>query len=844
MRRPCARWLRRGITLPLIAICLVGMIGFVALAVDVGRIAVAQVEAQSAADVAATAGARSLNGVLPQNLSLATTNAISAAQSFTIMGQPIPASSITVTHGTYHYDPVNQVFSPSFTLQAGENYNLTQVSISTQAPTTFAAVFGISAFKVSGSATAAHRPRDVAIVLDFSGSMNNESDLWNNETYLNNGQSAPNNTNDTSNNAETVYPLFGHYSKAKNYSNYTNYANLLSPSADSSNPLSGNPAIGKSNVSIAAMGVPAMVGDFWSNARGSSATGAFTQVPDSALDVNNQAGGDLYLRVSNNPSNAYATDVKDVTGSSSVNSSFESTGYKKFTGTTFNGYIQGPRYWGKTFFIWPPDPTNDWRKKYFFIAGGSAPSYGGAVNDNTDLWDSSGNWLDPSGNYVINYKAILAWISSSSPSIFPSELRSGNMLFYSQIPTDVPSSAYDHTQPNYNITNADQRFWKEYIDYVLGVWRDPDGNIQHAQTPSCSIGPDYTFGTVQISGPPGGSQYMSYTDNPKRPRHRLWFGPMTMIQYMSDTGLFPGTTHDISMYPMKCGIGGALLDIQANHPNDLVAMIPFSRPQYNNDAPDTGAFNLAQFSMTNNYQAIISALWVPPNSGTSDVRPWDSNGLQTPRAHADYDANTASSYGFMLAYNQFSGNSTLRSLEQGGEPGVGGLGRVGADRLVIYETDGMANQESVPANQFVNSGGGNSYYPLLPGQAVNSAGYSQTSLLQVAQNICNKADGTPFNANGFTPNLGYPGYSIPSKAVSIQCIAFGAIFEVPGSTQTSSVSLLSQISTIGGSVFPSSSSDPANGYKWCIGTNAQRQAKLQQAFMNIMNSGVPISLIK
>ena len=71
---------------------------------------------------------------------------------------------------------------------------------------------------------------------------------------------------------------------------------------------------------------------------------------------------------------------------------------------------------------------------------------------------------------------------------------------------------------------------------------------------------------------------MDYDDNPERPRHRFWFGPMTMIQFMSDTGILPGTAHDISMYPMKIGIGGALQDIQNNHPNDLVSMILFSRP--------------------------------------------------------------------------------------------------------------------------------------------------------------------------------------------------------------------------------------------------------------------------
>ena len=338
--------------------------------------------------------------------------------------------------------------------------------------------------------------------------MNNESDIWNNETYLDNGAAAPNNTNNTSNNVETVYPLFGHYSNQKNYSNYTNYANLLSPTADASNPLTGNPSIGKCNASIGILGMPALVGDFWQNARGASAVAAFTEVPDGSLDTYNQAAGDKYLRINNISTNAYATDVKDIVNSTTRNANWETKGYKQYTGAALKGYTQGPRYWGKTFFIWPPDPTNDWRQNYF------------ETNDNTNLWDVNGNWLNPEGNYVINYKAILAWIISS-PTIFPAQLRSGNTLFYSAIPTDVPASAYDHTQPNYNITNQDQRFWKEYIDWVCGVWKDPDGNTWAPQNPTCSIGPDYTFGTISISssaaltGNDPVCRRMSYTDNPQ-----------------------------------------------------------------------------------------------------------------------------------------------------------------------------------------------------------------------------------------------------------------------------------------------------------------------------------------
>jgi len=105
----------------------------------------------------------------------------------------------------------------------------------------------------------------------------------------------------------------------------------------------------------------------------------------------------------------------------------------------------------------------------------------------------------------------------------------------------------------------------------------------------------------------------------------------------------------------------------------------------------------------------------------------------------------------------------------------------------------------------------------------------------VVQNICN-----------LDSNASNPGYSTPNRPVIVQCIAFGAIFEPNNnnSTQTNSVALLQAISTIGGTVFPSSSSDATNGYKWCIGTLSQRQSKLSQAFINILDSSVPVSLVQ
>ena len=87
---------RPGSIAPVIAISLVGLCGAVALAVDVGRVAVAKLQCQTAVDVAAMAGARTLNGIMPQDLTSATTNAQNAAITYQIMGHSIVASELRV----------------------------------------------------------------------------------------------------------------------------------------------------------------------------------------------------------------------------------------------------------------------------------------------------------------------------------------------------------------------------------------------------------------------------------------------------------------------------------------------------------------------------------------------------------------------------------------------------------------------------------------------------------------------------------------------------------------------------------------------------------------------------
>src|SRR2546423_4218546 len=90
MRNPLKNSRRDGAVLPLVTVCLVALMAFVALAIDVGMMAVARTKAQSAADIAALAGARTLNGQTGNNVTAAIAEAREAAES-----NPILASQIT-----------------------------------------------------------------------------------------------------------------------------------------------------------------------------------------------------------------------------------------------------------------------------------------------------------------------------------------------------------------------------------------------------------------------------------------------------------------------------------------------------------------------------------------------------------------------------------------------------------------------------------------------------------------------------------------------------------------------------------------------------------------------------
>src|SRR5262245_54504158 len=133
---------RAGSVLPLVVIGLVGLIGFVALAIDVGLIVAAKNQAQNAADVAAMTAARSLDGTPGSNLANALANGKAAAKQNSILSQPVQDSEVEITFGYYYYDQNNQTFEPRLSApSAPDNYNLAQAVVTRTINTTFARVF-------------------------------------------------------------------------------------------------------------------------------------------------------------------------------------------------------------------------------------------------------------------------------------------------------------------------------------------------------------------------------------------------------------------------------------------------------------------------------------------------------------------------------------------------------------------------------------------------------------------------------------------------------------------------------------------------------------------------------
>jgi hypothetical protein len=232
---------------------------------------------------------------------------------------------------------------------------------------------------------------------------------------------------------------------------------------------------------------------------------------------------------------------------------------------------------------------------------------------------------------------------------------------------------------------------------------------------------------------------------------------------------------------------------------------------------------------------------------TPEIRPYDNGGndiTDVPRANG----GTCYAMPLMLAYNQYSGNTTLQSYATGSAPvgQAGGNGRKGAQKMIIFETDGMVN--TTASASFTNSGAYNSYYNVrikdpsnaggneYPTGVYGSVATGQSQALAIVDQIC------------ALDTAGSPGYSTPSKPVVIHTIAFGSLFDSTNTSsyKTNALNLLQTIQYKGGQAGGEqpTSTTPLAPYKIVVGPYQQRITDLQNAIGAIMQSGVQVSLIR
>jgi hypothetical protein len=467
--------------------------------------------------------------------------------------------------------------------------------------------------------------------------------------------------------------------------------------------------------------------------------------------------------------------------------------------------------------------------------------------------------------YKINYDAILYWLTNQSgndgANPFPAQLRAGGVLYYASIPTHIDTTTWP--LPTTNQAQKDARFWKEFIDEVLGVRQDSAGSYS-VRTPYTGYGDDFTWGgsnpidSIWYYDAASGNQFNNNTDNPKRPKVHFWFGPMALLDFIGNYNADydgahnpikgrlwgPGTGHEAPTWECKVGVQSAMRDIQNNHPNDSISVISFSQPSTTSGG--YGFYNAVNAPLGKNYNYLVNSLWfAPKNLGAnglgqgSEISPYDPEINTVPRANG----STCYAYPLMLAYNQFNSDPNQRSYVTSVTTSplygqAGGLGRNGAEKVIIFETDGMvvSTAYSTFGKYFQNKGAYSSYFAIRqpnewPDYVTADPKCTQDAY-DVAQAICNSTT----NAT--------PGYSTPRKPAKIYTIAFGSLFDPSNGSayKTQALGVLQNLQTIGG--VQSSNTTPLPSNQIIVGTPAQRISNMQSAFQSIMQGGVQISLVQ
>jgi Flp pilus assembly protein TadG len=160
---------RRGLIFVLAAFLMIVVIGMVAFGVDIGYIVLTRTELQKAIDATAfAAGAQLVNGT-----AAAQTEGLKYLALNPVGGRTLGATDANFEFGSW--DPTTRTFTVS-------NVDPTAVRVTgndTNQPLFFARIFGKTSFNASAAAVAVFKPRDIALVLDYTGSMAYDSEFRN-----------------------------------------------------------------------------------------------------------------------------------------------------------------------------------------------------------------------------------------------------------------------------------------------------------------------------------------------------------------------------------------------------------------------------------------------------------------------------------------------------------------------------------------------------------------------------------------------------------------------------------------------------------------------------------------
>jgi Flp pilus assembly protein TadG/Mg-chelatase subunit ChlD len=186
---------RKGVVVVLTAFLLTVMFGFLALSVDTGRVVLTETQMQNAVDAASLAASQEIQAAVyaaGQGVGSASidANSIAVAAARTMAGEVAEANGVfidpntDVQFGKRVYNPGDGTWNVQW---GGTPYNVVKVTArrngaDTEAPDgevplAFGWAIGKDSVPLETSATAFTEARDLVLVLDFSGSMNYDSQL-------------------------------------------------------------------------------------------------------------------------------------------------------------------------------------------------------------------------------------------------------------------------------------------------------------------------------------------------------------------------------------------------------------------------------------------------------------------------------------------------------------------------------------------------------------------------------------------------------------------------------------------------------------------------------------------